>query len=88
MHIKKMLIMGAVGVLSSACLVFPAFAHGHHRQVQVNTNYTAVCTIQGCTETGYHIHNGVNYCGYNHSSGYCDGSCTTTYSGSGHHGCH
>ncbi|MEY8319712.1 hypothetical protein AAK894_01370 [Lachnospiraceae bacterium 46-61] len=90
MHIKKMLVMGAVGILSSACLAFPAFAHGHghHRQTQVNTNYTAVCTIDGCTETGHHIHNGVNYCGYNHSNGYCDGSCATTYSGGGHHGCH
>ena len=36
-----------------------------------------VCTVDGCTETGRHSHDGHDYCGYNHESGYCDGSCET-----------
>lgn len=90
MAIKKLLAVSVVCLFSSACLVFPAFAHGHHRRTQTYTNCPAVCTIESCTETGRHTHDGVTYCGYNHSSGYCDGSCATTtnsYCG-GHHGCH
>ena len=36
-----------------------------------------VCTVDGCTETGRHSHDGHDYCGYNHENGYCDGSCET-----------
>lgn len=34
-----------------------------------------VCTFEGCTETGRHLHDGSYYCGYYHNGGYCDGSC-------------
>lgn len=93
MRIKKLLAVGTITVMSTACLALPAFAHGHHRQTQVINTCPAVCTVDGCAETGRHAHNGVTYCGYNHSSGYCDGSCVTVNNSNtsgcyGHHGCH
>ena len=35
----------------------------------------ALYIIEGCTLAGRHVHSGVTYCGANHASGYCDGSC-------------
>ncbi len=87
MRIQKLLALGAAAVLSSACFALPAFAHGHHGRAQAYTSCPAVCTIDSCTEIGRHTHDGVTYCGYNHSSGYCDGSCVTTTNYGGHHGC-
>ena len=88
MRIQKLLAIGAAAVLSSACFALPAFAHGHghHRYYvqQTQVNCPAICTIEGCTEVGRHTHDGVDYCGYNHSIGYCDGSCVY----GGHHGCY
>lgn len=37
-----------------------------------------VCTFEGCTETGRHLHDGSYYCGYHHDGGYCDGSCVSS----------
>lgn len=95
---KKLQIIAITAVLSSACIVLPVFAHGHHRQYQAQTTQTTsypVCTVADCTQTGHHMHNNAYYCGYNHSSGYCDGSCATatqttqnTGHHGGHHGCH
>lgn len=34
-----------------------------------------VCPFEDCIETGRHLHDGSEYCGYHHSSGYCDNSC-------------
>lgn len=95
MYIKKTLAIAAVVAMSSAFAI-PAFAHGHHgyyRQTQATVNCPAICTIEGCTEPGRHTHDGVEYCGYNHSCGYCDGSCITQNNygygcGGGHHGCY
>ena len=90
MNIKKLLAVGAVVAMSSAFAI-PTFAHGHHRRTQATVNYTAICTIESCTETGRHTHDGVDYCGYDHSCGYCDGSCVTQSNYGccgGHHGCH
>ena len=90
MNIKKLLAVGAVVAMSSAFAI-PTFAHGHHRRTHATVNYTAICTIESCTETGRHTHDGVDYCGYDHSCGYCDGSCVTQSNygcGGGHHGCH
>lgn len=44
-------------------------------QIQNSDTYCPVCTIEGCTEKGRHIHNDKEYCGYNHESGYCDNTC-------------
>lgn len=44
-----------------------------------------VCTVEGCTESGHHVHDGHGYCGYEHSSGYCDGSCMTAGNNVSHH---
>lgn len=50
MRIQKLLVIGAAAVLSSACFVIPAFAHGHHGRAQAYTSCPAVCTIESCTE--------------------------------------
>ena len=42
-----------------------------------------VCPFEGCAETGHHLHDGSYYCGYHHSSGYCDGSCAYSATPSG-----
>lgn len=34
-----------------------------------------VCGIDGCTQTGHHLHEDAVYCGYPHANGYCDGTC-------------
>lgn len=92
---KKFAVAVAAGMLMASLTVFPAAAHGHghHRQASVTAEDTScpVCTVEGCTETGRHTHDGHDYCGYNHSSGYCDGSCADVDTGcrqGGHHGCH
>lgn len=93
---RKMAIAAGAAVMAAAIVAFPAAAHGygHHRQEQAAVTDTScpVCTVEGCTETGRHTHDGHDYCGYEHSSGYCDGTCqnnsdTGCYNG-GHHGCH
>lgn len=92
MRMKRILTAMAAGVMIAAMTASPAFAHGHHRRtVPVDTS-CPVCTVEGCEETGRHTHDGHDYCGYDHSSGYCDHSCERTADcGShhgGHHGCH
>lgn len=53
-----------------------------------------VCTVEDCVEVGRHWHDDLEYCGYHHTSGYCDYSCVnnceveTTGSGTGVSGCH
>lgn len=91
---KKIACAVAAGMVAALFTVSPAFAHGHghHRRVDTVDTSCPVCTVEGCTETGRHVHDGHDYCGYNHSSGYCDGSCAAV-SGSGSHcgrghGCH
>lgn len=90
---RKIMRAAAVGILAAALMAFPSFAHGHghHRQAASNTDTSCpVCTVEGCTETGRHIHDDHYYCGYEHSGGYCDYSCETqsgSYCGRGH-GCH
>lgn len=34
-----------------------------------------VCGVDGCTQTGHHLHENAVYCGYPHAGGYCDGTC-------------
>lgn len=34
-----------------------------------------VCAVDGCDQTGHHLHDDTVYCGYPHAHGYCDGSC-------------
>lgn len=88
MGIKKTMTVAAVCAMTSVIFAFPVSAHGHHhRTSEVHSDYIHVCTIEGCTETGRHLHDGVSYCGYSHSSGYCDGSCirTENYGCGGHH---
>lgn len=91
MWIKKLFACGAVGILLAGSIVAPVSAHGHHRQADTD-KICSLCTLEGCTETGRHTHDGQDYCGYDHACGYCDGSCVKQ-SGSGcsnrsgsHHG--
>ncbi len=105
MHIKKMLTAVTASMLIASLIVMPVSAHGHHGRTRTAsttvTTQCPVCTVEDCTETGHHTHDGETYCGYDHTNEYCDGSCgscgtygcgtTTTYSGSHHgrgHGCH
>lgn len=72
---KKRTLVLMLAVIAALALMAPALAcggHGHHggRQTQVT-----VCTVEGCTTAGRHVHNGVIYCGYHHESGVCDGNC-------------
>lgn len=52
---------------------------------QTSDTVCPVCTIEGCTESGRHFHDGEEYCGYNHSSGYCDNTCTQNGGGCVNH---
>lgn len=105
MFIRKMLAAATASLLIASLMVMPVSAHGHHGRsnaaVSTVTTTCPVCTFDDCTETGHHMHDGVAYCGYEHSGEYCDGSCacgscgscatTTTSSRSHHgrgHGCH
>lgn len=93
--VKKLLYSIASAALVSALFVTPVSAHGHHRQAAPALDTSCpVCTVEGCTEEGRHTHDGHDYCGYEHESGYCDGTCTsaatttTTTARSRHHGGH
>lgn len=102
MYIRKMLAAATASLLVASLIVMPVSAHGHHGRSKTAASTVTpcpVCTIEDCTEEGHHAHDGVTYCGYEHSDEYCDGSCgscgscgtTTTSSRSHHgrrHGCH
>ncbi len=98
MHGKRFLTAALTAALVSTLFVMPVSAHGHHRRVQTVDTECPVCTVEGCTEEGRHIHDGCEYCGYDHADGYCDGSCWNVSASkrtvSGHgcggrgHGCH
>lgn len=76
MLMGKVLAYGSVGLLAAGMMVMPVSAHGHHAQTTVPVDQVcALCTVEGCAETGYHIHDDQPYCGYEHTGGYCDGSC-------------
>ena len=90
---KKITAAAAAAMMAAALVTFPAAAHGHGHHGYAATEDTScpVCTVEGCTESGRHSHDGHAYCGYNHSSGYCDGTCqndSDTGCHGGHHGCH
>lgn len=74
MCVKRLLALGAASALVAAMTVSPASAHGklHHSKTP---STCPVCTIENCTAAGRHTHDGYTYCGYNHESGSCDGSC-------------
>lgn len=78
MWIRKLFLCGATGILMAGLSVAPVSAHGHHSQAESATEICPLCTLEDCTETGYHIHDDQVYCGYDHSCGYCDGSCNNS----------
>ena len=76
-YMRKSLVLVMTGILLAASAVMPVSAHGHHHN---QTDTTAdivceVCTVEGCKKSGLHVHDDVTYCGYDHESGFCDGSC-------------
>ena len=99
---RKMAALGMAGLMAVAfCSPAWAHGHGHHRgagQAAASTQAAVsqgdqcpVCTVEGCAEAGRHYHDGAIYCGYAHSSGYCDGSCGDAIGNCynyHHHGCH
>lgn len=103
MAARKMAALGMAGLMAMAfCSPAWAHGHGHHRgagQAAASTQAAAgsqgdqcpVCTVEGCAEAGRHYHDGTIYCGYAHSSGYCDGSCGDAIGNcynNHRHGCH
>ena len=76
---KKRIVSGLIGILSSVLFVLPVSAHGHHsRQTDYESrqNYLCeVCVQEDCTKSGWHVHDGITYCGYDHEEEYCDGTC-------------
>ena len=98
MSLKKLLVSAVAAACAASLLIPAAYAHGGchgRRNTQPTTPYRcAVCTVEGCTQTGRHYHDGVLYCGHDHASGWCDGTCCGTvrssgsYWGGGHHGWH
>ena len=51
MHIRKILMTGAAGLVLSAFMVVPVSAHGHHYQSRIETSYSyPLCTVEDCTE--------------------------------------
>ncbi len=91
MVIKKTLAAGTAALMLSLLVVTPVSAHGHHRQATAPADMQCpICTVEGCLEEGRHTHDGYDYCGYNHSCGYCDGTCVNAAprrGHGGHHGC-
>ena len=81
MRIKRRIAVSLLCLLAAAALTVPAFAHGgghhggHHGRNAVQPAAVAVCPVEGCTIAGRHTHGGTVYCGYDHESGLCDGSC-------------
>ena len=92
MHLRRRLTAVMAAALLAVLLAMPVSAHGHHGHHRQSTADTScpVCTVEGCTETGRHTHDGCEYCGYDHEGDYCDGTCVTvSRRGHGrHHGCH
>ena len=91
MYFRRRFAAAMAASLLAVLLVMPVSAHGHHghhRQSAADTS-CPVCTVEGCTETGRHTHDGCEYCGYDHEGDYCDGTCVTvSRRGYGrHHGC-
>ena len=87
MNRKTILTGGVACALLIGLLAIPASAHGGRHHSGAGAAGYAVCTVEGCTESGRHTHDGVTYCGYHHADGYCTGS----YCGAGHgsgRGCH
>ena len=89
MRIRKMGMACLACLMISILFVLSASAHGRHHgrsgcgmqtQTQTQPVSVSVCTIEGCTQSGRHTHDGVPYCGYSHAGGFCDGSCVV------HHG--
>lgn len=88
MTLKRLLFTGFIGMFAVTAFALPVYAHhggGQHRQA---ASCPAVCALEQCDQTGRHYHDGVQYCGYAHSGGYCDGSCVNSSSYGGHHGHH
>ena len=82
MRFKRVFFSCLVCVLSLSLLIAAASAHGGHHgrgggchSRRTQTQQVSVCTVEGCSLAGRHVHNGTVYCGYDHEGGYCNGSC-------------
>ena len=78
MFLKKFAVPLLAGLLTVFLLAAPASAHGgHHHGGGWGASAPQVQTAcpAGCAQTGCHAHQGVNYCGYHHTTGSCSGQC-------------
>ena len=73
MSLRKILVSALCAVCAVSLVIPTVFAHGGCRARYRRT--VQPCTVESCTTTGYHYHNGVVYCGHTHGNGLCDGSC-------------
>lgn len=64
---KKVMAVAAAAMVMTVMAASPVFAHGHgsRRQATVAASNTVslACTIDGCSETGYHTHDSHGYWG-------------------------
>lgn len=74
---KKHFAAGLIALAMLSALPVSVSAHcGGHRYAAAPVSVSCpVCTVEGCTAEGRHIHDGVTYCGYAHADGICDGIC-------------
>lgn len=83
MFLKKFAAPVLAGLLTALLLTAPAFAHGDHchsgqsyAAPQAQPTIQSACP-EGCTQTGWHSHQGIAYCGYHHTSNTCNGLCAS-----------
>lgn len=74
---KKCFAAWLLALIMLGTTALSASAHGGHRRMAVETGTVSclLCSVEGCTVGGRHIHDGVTYCGYSHEDGICDGRC-------------
>lgn len=83
MRLKRIIFSCMACVLSMTLLIVAASAHGGHhgrggchgQRSQAQQTLIPVCTVEGCSVAGRHVHDGTVYCGYDHADGYCNGAC-------------
>ena len=53
---------------------------------QGSGQWVPACTVEGCTLTGRHVHDGETYCGAHHAGGFCTTDCYGAHTSGGHRG--
>ena len=84
---KRRAAAGLLSILTALALVLPAAAHhGGGRHGCRTATQIPACTVEGCTLTGRHVHDGETYCGAHHAGGFCTTDCYGAHTSGGHRG--